>query len=143
MAKRVDKSDEEQADIEAAEAERSRREAEFEQARVRDAQAEQSRVDNSHLFTQDPDASFQQIISGVGEGVVAAAEVEAANKGRLARGEMPIVPGNVQVAQGPTGPSAFGEADGIGEDTQAVKQSQVRRLVNGRVVDHNGERVSR
>lgn len=77
--------------------------------------------------------NLQARISEAGSDEIPAHVVEAANKGRLARGDEPFVPGNVATKQDlfPAPKSAFGEMDGVGEDTQAVKQSQVPRLRDG------------
>lgn len=70
------------------------------------------------------------------------AEVEAANKARLARGEEPVA----EASEDPLPKSAaeeFGEdsaeasVEGVGEDTMAVRQSHVDRVIDGDIVRAN------
>lgn len=81
-------------------------------------------------------AQAQAEISGAGSDTIPQHVVEAANRGRLARGEDVVVMGNVSPVRDLFAPkdSPFGEMDGVGEDTQAVKQSQVPRLRDGKRV---------
>jgi hypothetical protein len=89
--------------------------------------------------------NIQAQISQAGDDSIPAHVVEAANKGRLARGEDPVVPSNVATKQDifsrEANDAVFGELDGVGEDTQAVKQSQVPRLRDGKRI--SADRVFR
>jgi hypothetical protein len=60
------------------------------------------------------------------------AEVEAANMGRLARGEEPVAGEAEDVLPEPD--PAFEGVEGVGEDTMAARQSHVDRVVDGEIV---------
>lgn len=88
-------------------------------------------IANSREFGPTVQQEISQ--SGSTDETVSAAEVEAANKGRLARGEKVVVPSNVATQHVPLEKvdPQMAEVDGLGEDTQAVRQSANVRLVDG------------
>lgn len=125
MAKRVNRNQAEEgrvADNPAeAVADQFEREAEAEAAVAEDN--DQAEISESGDGTEEDTASVE--------------EVGAANAARLARGEDPVVPDNIEADATP----AYDEnllLDGVGEDTQAVRQSSGRRIIDGeRIVEFN------
>lgn len=62
-------------------------------------------------------------------------EVEAANKARLARGDDPVAEaGDDQLPEEPEEGSEMAIRNSVGEDTMAVRQSNVDRVVDGKIV---------
>lgn len=59
-------------------------------------------------------------------------EVEAANKARLAKGEDPVAAASEDVL--PTPDPNYEGVEGVGEDTMAIRQSAVDRVIDGEIV---------
>lgn len=105
--------------------------------------------ENDEQASENTGNDADALIDDSGDGA-STAEVGAANSARLAAGEEPVVPENVESADEVSQPEAerrrfeeelarvnayFAPAEeGVGEDTWAVKQSHVPRVVDGRVI---------
>ena len=130
MAKRVDRDDQQVDPIDNSPAKQGSGRV------VADRDTGEVFVDNAVVDNR------QAQLSVAGDDSIPREAVEAANKGRLARGEEPVVPDNVQVNQADLNlervDPELAELDGVGEDTQAVKQSAGIRLADGRKrLQHN------